>query len=1436
MFSRRRTQPLPSNQPPSTSAAAAAAQAFLSHHSSNVSLSSAAAAAALRSHTASPVSVADVQTRRTIRRHASNSSLGSSGARPSLQRRTSSGSMTERTFRSPSPHNGEPRRSTETLPPVPPIPKKARQRAASLEPIPRVMSPPPTQPGGRGVSLDRGPQPMPPSRIAARKASGLASVQEIERSDSRASVNYSRPMPASPIETGRVASPPPRDSLDSLNPLDISRIQKNVAAVADQPVKKKKKKKKKQVAHTEPIAPSDTNGHALVAATEAASLLAPPAPALKKTKKKKVAQATEGPTDEQRPTSPSAGSGTPLKKRPSTVREVSEEEDSADDRPQHQVREDALRQLENGDDEEAAEAVGKAKAEPNAVTPSVADPHKLASQTGSARGNRPASLSPSRQAHFSKSPTLVSPDILKHEPPPRALSPAKSAMKHSSSRDGSPAGYLSHGKTPSEASDSATMLSDDGALSAIKRRKHVRVSFEEGSVVLGQAASPPTTPDTPVILSPQHKDPAKRPWYSGGRSKNKGGSSVTDEEDDLEGMMQSRPALPSFGSVRSRKTDETVDRSPEPASDSNTSSDRAIGSLISRDVHAKITDDDPAPPIVTSVEGTGYDSGSDYSSQVDSLAPQGQQQTTGNKEHNGNIGAPRDVPQIALTQPTPTLEQPEAFITTATGKITFDEIVDHVPTDPTPAAAGIAEPEPAESAANHEPSTPSVGHFAEDLKPQIVSSEGEEETDFSEDSSEVYSDAAEDLSDLEGDGFGSINAIVESPVVESFSAAAKATPPESPSAGASFKSVQKGTKRTSGGKVRSDPNQPSPDAGWTKTQEYWNNLSADRKKEMESAAVTKPKGEPNKPKQKKTVEEEAPPVKPRNPARLQTQQDKPLRKTMRSSPVETVPPPTGPKKRAPKKTGGLRTSMRTQAEDPVPTIRAPKVRTQQPRPLSVPVEMPLSARTSRHLRNMSATSAASSQSTSKPPARQGLGRSLAQDSDSDASASSFKKARKQNRGGGGGFGRKTMRGPPPSAASQRPTSPDSVASNSRRPFSLRSLSPAGSNSGFRRPFSSSGVPAQPPIPGTLRTSMRGSEGTSNPTLRSSMERPSSSGLFSKLGRSRDKKDKKAAPRRQNSAVPAARSKTSSRFADSSDDDDGDIDAAPARSFHSRFGDSSDEEDKASLNLPPVRGIPRRSGDTGRESTDLDDSSVDEASPQTPKAKALIPSTSTPSTLAPSSPITPQSTTPQPSKKRRNLFSTLSRRKDKTSKISKPLSESAARLDTPLERTPLALAASRLPATQDPLPSSSPLTPRSPSSPLQTQPAKLAKRASASTVPTMRAASSDAWPLPPLLLPVDSNLDRPSTADAAKTGKRSSFFGGQRPGLSGFRRATTGDELAPKEADVPPVPALPGKGVGSPLASSTGAGSGSVGASSEGLGEKKKGKKFPLLRRVLRLDY
>ena len=128
---------------------------------------------------------------------------------------------------------------------------------------------------------------------------------------------------------------------------------------------------------------------------------------------------------------------------------------------------------------------------------------------------RTQSISPARSTRFSNAPLLSTNTI--HEPPARAVSPSKSALKPASIRTLSPSGQ------DFSDSDSRSLLSEDGA-PAKKKKKSVRISLGDSDVTTSQ----PRNVSAPSIQKGQ--------W------------SVNDDA-----HMAPRPALPTFGSVRGRK-------------------------------------------------------------------------------------------------------------------------------------------------------------------------------------------------------------------------------------------------------------------------------------------------------------------------------------------------------------------------------------------------------------------------------------------------------------------------------------------------------------------------------------------------------------------------------------------------------------------------------------------------------------------------------------------------------------------------------------------------------------------------------------------------------------------------------------------------------------------------------------------------------------------
>ena len=1278
----------------------AAGQAFLANRGSNANLSNAAAAAALRSQTTSPTPIAEIQTKRMIQRRGSASSNGS--ARSGLQRRDSGGSMTERSFRDPSPsRNASSDYRYDDAPPVPalpkgymsppPLPSKSNRRAASVErPLERVLSPPPTT-KGRGVSLDRGPGIMPSQLKARTQARGteLGSPGQADRAQNRESVNFSRPMssamspPASP--SPKVSNQPSSTNAPNVGRLrdgEVENIQYNLDKTAQAPVKKNKKSVAKNTEGSY-LASGVSGGRAagtMVQSTprrQQDSAQSTPSPVassshstnteeiprpLPKKKKKKVdrtpgsqggdlaygsylSDSDSAVSDRSNATDRSKTYNTRaaglLAKQPSIVREDREAEEEEDFR---NPITNLGKSIQNGsavrgtDNEQPKTFTSDKRSTPVHTKKSSLDIPSTelvpTSQSGTSSNPpiRQQSLSPARAAHFSAQPILETPDNLKHQPPARSISPVKSALKHSPSRGPSPVAGLSlvgsNRRGPaSEASDTTSMISDDGSKSGPKKKKkHARVSFDSESVVVGRAATPPTDPDSPMIMSPQNKEASTRRWLGLGKDQDQRPPKYSKGDDTA---MKPTPVLPSFGSVRERN-----ERAPSAESDRNTTEPTnsilksgttpdqigeskflsVLGSeeagIITQEPELNVSND-PLPPEVTSVEGTGYQSDTDNSVTSDHV--QGSQLAeaepasaiaqqdphahpmSGTGVALGDViplppSISNEVPSIAVQPATPALgDTPSIAIQPATPGLDeyrkgsdqywfdmpggfptlTDDSADDRPAssttvenrspDITPAAVGISEPVPEAVVTSHHPGTSVTGDAVEGLRIQ-TEPDSSEESDHTNNS--IYSDAAEDLSDLEGDGFGSINAIVESPASPPLGIG-RTKQPESPT-GSKTKSTS--LRSIPLNRNESEISEPGSEAGWDKAQAYWSGLSESRKQQIERAAAQgdipdsaeKPESKPKKKKivPKKPTQE----VSQFNPDREDEGFARPSSNT-RGSKAKAKAPLMKSSMRDNASESHPKTRMQSSMRGSVPA--KPSIRASLPPEPTAALRGALQTRTrplsavssdiykpqarevgNGHDRSVSLGNSPNLAAKAKSKSPQPVRRMMSNDSDS---SSSFKKARSKSSDTGRYTMKRSMRG---SSVDEGPGHARASSMTSRT-----SLPPDTA----RRPFSSVGP--------SMRSSMRDSIDSSKSTRTKSPSR------FSGFGRSSKPK----------AAAKGPTSRFSSRFADSSDEDDGPINR------RSRFADSSDEDEPTGLT--PVRGIPRRI-DEG-DSTDLEDSSADE---------------------------------------------------------------------------------------------------------------------------------------------------------------------------------------------------------------------------------------------------
>lgn len=572
--------------------------------------------------------------------------------------------MTERTFRDPSPKRGTSANLySDEPPPVPalpkgyvsppPVPARSLRRPASVEPPERVTSPVPRA-GGRGVSLDRGPGLVQAKQVKKTRTPGLGTVGEVDRTQNRESINFSRPMspqnspPTSPLKAksamGQSSPQTPTANMGALRAGEADNIQYAVQDTAHRPVKKKKKAVAKEMVEGSHFAGggggAKPTGTALETPRRApASADSTPSPAgplpstpnvitasqhAPKKKKKRVVSSdssqgsyasdsdsamSDRSSSTDRPRAFKTRAAGLLAKQPSIVREDREAEE------QEQEQGGPVQQTYAEKDHTKGEPLAPA-AKKTAIAKqhkkSASQPPKLSTNidseplgipglagasvpTSNVQGlttqqPRPKSLSPGRAAHFLAQPMYETPDGIKHQPPARSVSPAKSALKHSpSSRGASPVGFAVGGfsRLPgaagSEASDNGSVASDDGGKLRPKK-KSARVSFDEDLVVVGRASTPPLT-NSPTILSPQHKDNASKVFLGLGRQKTAVESPNDSDQDD---GMKPTPTLPSFGSIRGRKKGQDTPVFQEvdhkslpqrPLPETHTSSDQSLDML-----------------------------------------------------------------------------------------------------------------------------------------------------------------------------------------------------------------------------------------------------------------------------------------------------------------------------------------------------------------------------------------------------------------------------------------------------------------------------------------------------------------------------------------------------------------------------------------------------------------------------------------------------------------------------------------------------------------------------------------------------------------------------------------------------------------------------------------------------------------------------------------
>ncbi|EFR00938.1 hypothetical protein MGYG_03939 [Nannizzia gypsea CBS 118893] len=772
MFRRKKSvRHAPLNTNPSPSAQTAALQAFRASQHPTPNLSSSAAAAALRSHTPPPIPVRDVQTKRMLRRKRSTSSISGPAGNTlpddkngGLRRVRSSGSMTARTFRDQSPARGG--SATSNLSDIIPVPPLPRGYAASPPQRPRNSE----LPGAHGIPASNGAAAA--AATAGRRARSVSNLSlglsDHERGGSRNSINFSYPMnrPNSPrLSIASLDSPrrnrPSSPRAQQHQHQKVSAEQAHVPSTAAPSTDKPPTSNKPPLSESRPTLVDQATQVADDSFDETPS--SPPGrqqtdnkQAVKEVAAKPPSTHNDGTQTDNDDDIRHASSPPPiLARRPSTVLELQEEAEDEQPNKQPLNRHSSLHITKQ---RQSVEPIRLREPPPVQQIKNQEKRHSQSQVQGLAAPPpldvlhiRPHSVSPNRLTRFSEHLEIPDSEKHLHIPPPRSLSPAKPALK--STPNSSPAirperPAYQPGQPGSETSEGTSLVSDDGSRAGSKKR-HPKVSFEDETEVIGHGTSPPTSPES--LTSSPRAYTTSRPWSDSLiRSKLNG-----DDSNDFELFFTPRPALPSFGSIRGRKPSRSrdIETDPNPALGlSSSSADHGIGEVVSTTSGRNQSKHDanpnlPLPPEVTSLEGTGYSSLSDDSSsdegadlrdfppRLDSLRDISASRNTTNQVNGAS--PPRQTEAANNLKPTPAI-----IIQPATPGM--EEIAHSRQSSP-------------EMPNDESPQGNNPYFSANDANPQSR----EVQDDDSDSGNSVYSDAYEDLSDMEGDRFGSIDAIVD---------------------------------------------------------------------------------------------------------------------------------------------------------------------------------------------------------------------------------------------------------------------------------------------------------------------------------------------------------------------------------------------------------------------------------------------------------------------------------------------------------------------------------------------------------------------------------------------------------------------------------------------------------------------------------------------------
>lgn len=851
---------------------------------------------------------------------------------------------------------------------------------------------------------------------------------------------------------------------------------------------------------------------------------------------------------------------------------------------------------------------------------------------------REPSSSPARSARFA---TATDQLVVRHEPPPRSLSPRKSALKQAS-----PTRAISPSDDGSDVSGVPNSLSPNDEA----RKKSFRVSWDDRNTVVVTEPTVQHAAEQAASSSPQ----TKKPWLAiVGKSIKKETVAVEKEE-----TMSPRPALPSFGSVREKKPKEQEERPlvrPEHAATGELTPTVATSAAVANEPNAPESRE-PLPAVLPSVE---------QDEQVSS-SEDGLMEDTSDEDADSEIGTHHLAPDGMAAK---------------NGSDTVPEIsVSH---------ASARQPQEVEESGITRPS-----RLEEDLSSDGDDVEGSDAEDHAglqmddikeeEEEGDTYTDAHEEINEADGNGFLSLDAVLESPTT-------------SP--------VVKTTKdlavhEAKEAKAMEQPGEPTeaPD-DWENAKAYWKSLSSEKRRQLEQEAMdeadddsqepktaeadnrnitskvndrtTTPKGERTYQILPGTTVDSTLDYTPESSKANGTTFRKSMKESQHAESTKSEPHKLGSSLRKsmraerPVSAGGESLAQRfVESGSPSSTPRMKRSLRQSSVDLDSSVVRPSLSVTDRpasyhaagtSLRNMQSPRSNGAASPVSAKRASSLKPSLRRRG-SDSSESSFTRAR-AGTSGSHDF-RKSMR----SSMRVPPATSDGVRDNSR--FSLRPHSPPAV--GVRRNSVSSLPPAASFGTGRMRHSLRGE--SANAPSRKRMS------AFSK----------------------AKKAKGGSRFGDSSDEDESSMNL---NMFKSRFADSSSDDDepkskgkslpkslRAKSNRATASAIELPFSSNGRESPNLYDN---DTTLVPPKRLQQLPGSPLQQTEASQGSLVPL---PQvggsdaseygsfrPQHTRRGSFiSLLRRKKEPATRISRDVAVSATRPDPRLEHNAEELDALRNP--------------------------------------------------------------------------------------------------------------------------------------------------------------